>query len=103
MVSQKYEEEKQKNYSNTIKDTPSLCDNNTLLQKQKSRRMQTEIVNSSGCLDISKLMVSPFLNSSWRISSNSCKKTSTQDFLPSLFYGVTLARIESIVLAARNP
>jgi hypothetical protein len=103
MVSHKYEESKTKNYNNTIKDTPSLCDNNALLKKQKVDVCKPRVLSPISVLKSPSLWFSPFFNSSWRISSNSYEKTSTQDFLPCLFCGVTLAGIESIVLAARNP
>jgi hypothetical protein len=48
------------------------------------------------------LWFSPSLDSSWCISSSPYEKTSTQNFLPSLFCGVTLVGIKGRMLTARN-
>jgi hypothetical protein len=61
MVSHKYEEKNKKNYNNTIKDAPSLCDNNALLKKQKVDMCKLRVLSPMGVLTSLSLWFSPFL------------------------------------------
>jgi hypothetical protein len=88
VVLPKYKENKTTtNYNNTIKDAPSLCDKTMLIEKQK-----VDVCKPSGVLISPSLWFSPFLNGSWRSSSNSYEKTSTQRYLPSLFLWGDISR-----------
>ena len=76
-----------------IKDAPSFSENSMLLKKQSLEvcKLRVLIYVQWGALGIPKLMVFTILGLLlvW-CSSIPCEKTSTQNFLPILFYGVTL-------------